>query len=69
MQIGEVWTGKAGTPYECVSAKIEAITARNVKFTFDTVVTVDGMMLGGDVITHKQFKLHFDPGEQLSLFI
>jgi hypothetical protein len=43
-------------------------TTRNVQVTFDRVVTLDGMLLSGAVITKKQFLLHFEPGQQLSLF-
>ncbi len=68
MQIGEVWYGKENTAYQGISATIDAITSRNVQVTFDRVVSIDGMQLGGDVITHKRFKLHFDPGQQLSLW-
>jgi hypothetical protein len=66
--IGDIWYGKDGTVYENVSARIDAVTSRNVQVTFDRTVSVDGLQLAGAVITHKQFRLHFDHGQQLSLF-
>lgn len=66
--IGDIWYGKDGTPYAGVSARIDAITTRNVQVMFDKTVSVDDLLLGGTVMTHKQFRLHFDPGQQLSLF-
>jgi hypothetical protein len=66
--IGEIWYGKDGTPYEGVSAQIDAITIRNVQVMFDKTVYIDDLLLGGTVMTHKQFRLYFDPGQQLSLF-
>lgn len=66
--IGDIWYGKDRTVYENVSARIDAITTRNVQVSFDRTVSVDDLLLSGTVITHKQFRLHFDPGQQLSLF-
>jgi hypothetical protein len=66
--INDIWYGKEATPYEGVTARIDAITTRNVQVSFDHVITVDGLQLGGTVMTHKQFRLHFDPGQQLSLW-
>lgn len=66
--INDIWYGKDQTPYEGVSARIDAITTRNVQVMFDATVSVDGFLLGGTVMTHKQFRLNFDPGQQLSLF-
>jgi hypothetical protein len=68
LTINDIWHGKSQTPYENVSARIDAITTRNVQVSFDRTVSVDGLQLGGTVMTHKQFRLHFDPGQQLSLF-
>ena len=68
LQINDIWYGKEGTPYENVSATIDTVTSRNVQVSFDRTVSVDGLQLGGTVMTHKQFRLHFDPGQQLSLF-
>jgi hypothetical protein len=45
-----------------------AITLRNVQVSFDHVVAVDCLQLGGSVMTHKQFRLNFDPGQELSLW-
>jgi hypothetical protein len=69
LQINDIWHGKEGTLYENVSATIQAVTSRNVQISFDQTVSVDGLQLAGSVMTHKQFRLHFDPGQQLSLFI
>jgi hypothetical protein len=66
--IGDIWYGKSQTPYANVSATIDAVTSRNVQVSFDHVVAIDGLQLGGTVFTHKQFRLHFDPGQQLSLW-
>jgi cytoskeletal protein CcmA (bactofilin family) len=66
--IGDIWYGKSQTPYANVSAKIDAVTTRNVQVSFDRTVSLDGLQLGGTVMTHKQFRLHFDPGQQLSLW-
>jgi hypothetical protein len=68
LQINDIWYGKDGTVYDGVTARIDAITTRNVQVSFDHVVAVDGLQLVGSVMTHKQFRLHFDPGEQLSLW-
>jgi hypothetical protein len=68
LQIGDIWYGKDGTPYEGVTAKIDAITARNVQVSFDRIVNMDGAKLGGTVMTQKQFRANFDPGQQLSLW-
>lgn len=68
LQIGDIWHGKAATPYEDVTAKIDAITTRNVQVSFDRVVEMDNMRLAGEVLTQKQFRANFDPGQQLSLF-
>jgi hypothetical protein len=66
--IGDIWYGKSQTPYENVSARIDAITTRNVQVSFDRNVSVDEILTSGTVMTHKQFRLHFDAGQQLSLF-
>lgn len=66
--IGDIWYGKDQTSYEGVTARIDAITSRNVQVMFDQTVSVDGFVLGGTVMTHKQFRINFDPGQQLSLF-
>lgn len=66
--IGDIWYGKDGTPYAGVTARIDAITTRNVQVSFDRTVSVDDIHTNGTVITHKQFRLHFDPGQQLSLW-
>jgi hypothetical protein len=66
--IGEIWYGKDGTPYESVSARIDAITTRNVQVSFDQDVNVDDMVQAGTVMTHKQFRLQFEIGQQLSLW-
>jgi hypothetical protein len=68
LMIDDIWYGKDSTAYENVSARIDAITTRNVQVSFGHTVSVDGLQLGGTVMTHKQFRLHFDPGQQLSLF-
>jgi hypothetical protein len=39
-----------------------------LQVSFDRTVSVDGLQLAGTVMTHKQFRLHFDPGQQLSLW-
>ncbi|MXQ53158.1 hypothetical protein [Shimazuella alba] len=33
--IGDIWYGEGGTAYENVSARIDAITTRNVQVSFD----------------------------------
>jgi hypothetical protein len=68
LMINDIWYGKEGTPYANVSAIIDAVTSRNVQVSFDRVVSLDGLNMSGTVFTHKQFRLHFDPGQQLSLF-
>jgi hypothetical protein len=68
LMIDDIWYGKDGTPYEDVSARIDAVTSRNVQVSFDQTISVDGLQLGGTVFTHKQFRLNFDHGQQLSLF-
>ena len=68
LHINDIWYGKEATPYAGVTARIDAITTRNVQVSFDRVITVDGMLLSGAVITHKQFRINFDPGQQLSLW-
>ncbi|WP_028777181.1 hypothetical protein [Shimazuella kribbensis] len=68
LQINDIWHGKEGTLYENVSARIEAVTSRNVQVSFDHVIVVDGLQLAGTVMTHKAFRLNFDPGQQLSLW-
>jgi hypothetical protein len=68
LMINDIWYGKEGTVYANVSARIDAITTRNVQVSFDLNVSVDDLLLSGSVMTHKQFRLHFDPGQQLSLF-
>ncbi|WP_028778634.1 hypothetical protein [Shimazuella kribbensis] len=67
LQINDIWHCKEGTPYENVSAKIEAITSRNVQ-VFDRIMSADGIPTNGTVMTHKQFRFNFDPGQQLSLW-
>jgi hypothetical protein len=69
LHINDIWYGKDGTSYEGVTARIDAVTSRNVQISFDRVVAVDEIRTSGTVMTHKQFRLHFDPGQQLSLFI
>jgi hypothetical protein len=69
LQVNDIWYGKDGTPYANVSATIDAIMSRNVLVVFDKTVSVDGIHTNGTVITHKQFRLHFDLGQQLSLFV
>jgi hypothetical protein len=66
--INDIWHGKEATPYAGVTARIKAVTSRNVQVMFDQTVSVDGLQLGGTVMTHKQFRLHFDLGQQLSLW-
>lgn len=68
LHINDIWYGKDGTPYAGVTARIEQITTRNVQVAFDKTVSVDGIHTNGTVMTQKQFKLHFDSGQQLSLF-
>jgi hypothetical protein len=68
LELNDIWYGKDGTPYAGVSARIDAITSRNVQVMFDRTVSVDDIQTTGTVITHKQFRLHFDSGQQLSLF-
>ncbi|WP_028778548.1 hypothetical protein [Shimazuella kribbensis] len=55
LQINDIWHGKEGTLYENVSARIDAVTSRNVQVSFDHTVSVDGLLLAGSVMTHKQF--------------
>lgn len=66
--IGDIWYGKEGTPYEGVTATIRDITKRYVQVSFNRTVYIDEMLIGGDALTHKQFRLNFDPGQQLSLW-
>jgi hypothetical protein len=66
--IDDISYGKNGTPYANVAARIDAVTTRNVQVSFDRDVSVGGLLLSGSVMTHKQFRLHFDPSQQLSLF-
>jgi hypothetical protein len=54
--INDIWYGKSQTPYENVSARIDAITTRNVQVSN---VSVDDIQTSGTVMTHKQFRLHF----------
>lgn len=68
LMINDIWYGKENTPYASVTARIDAVTTRNVQVSFDQTVSVEGLQLGGTVMTHKQFRLHFDPGQQLSLW-
>jgi FKBP-type peptidyl-prolyl cis-trans isomerase 2 len=68
LQINDIWHGKEGTLYENVSATIQAVTSRNVQVSFNHVIAVDGLQLAGTVMTQKQFRLNFDPGQQLSLW-
>jgi hypothetical protein len=68
LTVGDIWYGKEATAYTGVTARIDAITSRNVQIDFDRTVSIDGFLLGGTVMTHKQFRLHFDPGQQISLF-
>jgi hypothetical protein len=68
LMINDIWYGKDGTPYAGVSAKIDAVTSRNVQVSFDRNVSMDGLLLSGSVMTHKQFKLNFYAGQQLSLW-
>ncbi|MXQ52411.1 hypothetical protein [Shimazuella alba] len=42
--MNDIWYGK--TSYENVSAKIDAVTSRNVQVSLDRVVAMDGMQLG-----------------------
>jgi hypothetical protein len=57
--IGDIWYSKSQTPYENVSARIDAITTRNVQVSFDRTVSVDGLLLGGTVMTHKPVSVTF----------
>lgn len=66
--VGDIWYGKDQTPYEGVPAKIDAITTRNVQVSFDRNVSLDDILTSGTVMTHKQFRTNFGPGQQLSLF-
>jgi hypothetical protein len=68
LQINDIWYGKDGTAYAGVSARIDAITTRNVQVSFDRTVRIDSMLLAGTVMTQKQFRLNFDHGQQLSLW-
>jgi cytoskeletal protein CcmA (bactofilin family) len=52
--INDIWHGKEGTLYENVSAIIDAVTSRNVQVSFDRVIAVDGLQIGGTVMTHEQ---------------
>jgi hypothetical protein len=45
LMINDIWYEKEATPYEGVTARIDAV-------------------IGGTVITHKQFRLNFDHGQQ-----
>lgn len=66
--LDDSWYGKTGTPYENVVATIQAITTRNIQVTFDQVVSVGGLQIGGRVFTQKEFQRLFDHDQQLSLF-
>jgi hypothetical protein len=68
LQINDIWYGKEATPYTGVTARIDAVTSRNVQVMFDRTVSVDDIQTSGTVMTHKQFRLHFDHGQQLSLW-
>lgn len=68
LQVSEIWFGKAGTAYEGVTAKIEAITLRNVQVTYDRIVLRDGLQLQGEVMSKRRFQELFSPYQQMSLF-
>ncbi|GIM48492.1 hypothetical protein DNHGIG_40410 [Collibacillus ludicampi] len=68
MEIGNRLSGRQGTVYEGVQARIDAITKRYVQVYFDRVVTVNGMKLLGQVLSKSAVKKYFDNYEQLSLF-
>jgi hypothetical protein len=53
----DIWYGKDRTPYAGVTARIDAITTRNVQISFDRNVSVDQILISGTVFTHKQFRL------------
>ncbi|SDY84080.1 hypothetical protein [Thermoactinomyces sp. DSM 45892] len=59
-KINDVWFGRIGTAYEGVTATIQAITERKIQVSFDRVVAVDGMMLGGCIFGKKQFQELFE---------
>ncbi|WP_044642614.1 hypothetical protein [Risungbinella massiliensis] len=67
-QMDDIWYGKTGTPYENITATIQAITTRNIQVVFDEIVLIDGLHIGGRVFTQKEFQRLFDHGHQLSLF-
>jgi hypothetical protein len=33
--IGDIWYGKSQTPYEGITARIDAVTSRNVQVSFE----------------------------------
>lgn len=44
--------GRVGTPYEGVTATIEVVTKRKVQVSFNQIVPVNGLKLGGQVFKH-----------------
>lgn len=70
LNVGDVWHGRLGTNYEGVEAKIDNITPRRVQVSFNRLVEVDDMILGGTTFGKKNFGQLFEKQkhEQMNLF-